>query len=252
MRAQPEIPILTPEAIRARVLFRDRLMMVVDKPAGLPVHPGPGGGPTVEDWFPDLCFEQPRPPALAHRLDRDTSGCLVLGRSQKGLSRLGKAFQAGKVQKIYWAICVGAPEKPSGTIDAPLRKLTPKGGWRMVVDPKEGQKAVTVYRVLGHSPDGLTWVECRPRTGRTHQIRVHMAHLGAPLLGDPVYGAADPRGMHLHARAVILPPLKEGAEPVRVEAPPPPHMRAALEACGWRQDADSARSCDADSQNTSP
>ena len=212
----------------SRLLYRDGLMLVLDKPAGIPVHPGPGGGPNLEDGFDALRFGLPQPPGLAHRLDRDTSGCLVLGRHRKALARLGRLFANGAVEKIYWAVTRGVPDADRGRVDAPLAKLTPGKGWKMVVDPA-GQKAVTDWRILGRG-DGTAWIECRPRTGRTHQIRVHLASLGCPVLGDPVYG--DGAGqLHLHARAVTL-PLYPNRDPVHVEAPVPAHMRRALAACG--------------------
>jgi tRNA pseudouridine32 synthase / 23S rRNA pseudouridine746 synthase len=223
------VRLMTPDQLLARVLYRDGMMLIIDKPAGLPVHPGPGGGPNLEMLFDALRYGLPRPPSLAHRLDRDTSGCLALGRHRKALARLGKLFMQGKVEKTYWAVVQGAPPAPEGRIDAPLAKLTPKRGWKMVVSP-EGQSAVTDYRTLGSS-DGMTWLELRPRTGRTHQIRVHCAHLGCPLLGDAVYGVGD-RPLHLHARALSV-PLYPNRDAVTAEAPPPEHMRAALRACGW-------------------
>ena len=222
-----------PDDLLSRLLYRDGLMLVVDKPAGIPVHPGPGGGPNLEQRFDALRFGLPQPPGLAHRLDRDTSGCLVLGRHRKALARLGRLFAAGAVEKIYWAVTRGIPAEPGGRIDAPLAKLTPGKGWKMVVDPA-GQKAVTDWRVLGTAA-GVAWIECRPRTGRTHQIRVHLAGLGCPVLGDPVYGGGE-GVLHLHARAVTL-PLYPGREPIRVEAPVPAHMREALAACGWKGEA---------------
>src|SRR6185503_2406197 len=149
-------PPLSPEQIQARLLYRDGLVLILDKPAGLPVHAGPGGGENLEQFFPHLRFGLPHPPALAHRLDRDTSGCLILGRHRKALSRLGRLFQAGKVEKTYWAVTDGAPDKESGRIDLALTKETRKSGWRMVVDPN-GQNAVTDYRVLGRG-DGLAWI----------------------------------------------------------------------------------------------
>jgi tRNA pseudouridine32 synthase/23S rRNA pseudouridine746 synthase/23S rRNA pseudouridine1911/1915/1917 synthase len=226
---------LTAEEIQARVLHRDGLILVIDKPAGLPVHAGPGGGPNLEALFDDLRFGLPKPPALAHRLDRDTSGCLVLGRHRKALARLGRLFASGEVEKTYWAVVDGAPPEPEGRIELALRKLTRQTGWQMVVDP-DGQAAVTDYRVLG-SAGGRTWLECRPRTGRTHQIRVHCAALGCPVSGDPVYGKAGATTgpLMLHARSVRL-PLQAGKPPIEVTAPVPPHMRDALAACGFAGD----------------
>jgi RluA family pseudouridine synthase len=213
----------------SRLLYRDGLMLVIDKPAGIPVHPGPGGGPNLEQQFDSLRFGLPQPPGLAHRLDRDTSGCLVLGRHRKALARLGRLFAAGAVEKTYWAVTKGDPPGDKGRVDAPLTKLTPGKGWKMVIDPA-GQKAITDWRVLGRA-EGLAWIECQPRTGRTHQIRVHLASLGCPVLGDPVYGDGG-IPLHLHARAVTL-PLYPNREPIRVEAPVPAHMREALARCGW-------------------
>jgi RluA family pseudouridine synthase len=236
-REQPRAsPALSAEALLARVLYRDGLMLVIDKPAGIAVHGGPGGGANLEDMFDALRFGWSRPPALAHRLDRDTSGCLVLGRHPKALRKLGALFAAGRIEKTYWAIVHGAPAQNDGTIDQPVRKTTRRdGGWRMVHDPA-GQAAVTDYRILGRGGD-VSWLELRPRTGRTHQVRVHCAALGCPIVGDPLYGERVPGNMrlpplHLHARAVII-PIKEGKPPINVEAPPPEHMLAALQACDY-------------------
>ena len=202
-------------------------MLVLDKPAGLPVHPGPRGGPSIEDWLPALAFGKRRLPQPAHRLDMDTAGCLVLGRTKPALAALGALFAAGRAEKTYWAVVRGAPPEPEGETDAPLAKRsTARDGWRMVVDPA-GQPASTAWRVLG-AADGLSWLELRPRTGRTHQIRVHCAHLGCPVLGDPRYGGGEPGGMLLLARRIVLPL----AAPVAAVAPPPGHMRGALAACG--------------------
>lgn len=226
-----------PEEIEARVLFKDSLILVIDKPAGLPVHQGPGGGPNLEQSFVHLRYGLPKAPSLAHRLDRDTTGCLVLGRHAKALAKLGKIFAGGRAQKTYWAVVRGRPAEDQGTIDKPLAKLTPKRGWRMVVDPA-GQPAVTNYRLMGTSADGsLSWLELYPRTGRTHQIRVHCADMGCPILGEPIYGRAEDapepdEPLHLLARSIRL-PLYPSRDPVEVTAPPAEHMLEALRACGY-------------------
>lgn len=230
---------MTEEELLARLIYRDGLMLIIDKPTGLPVHPGPGGGPNMEQYFDLLRFGLPRAPALAHRLDRDTSGCLVLGRHRKALQKLGKLFAQGRIEKTYWAIVAGTPAQPEGRIALPLRKLSKVGGWRMVADAGDGQEAVTDYRVLGHA-EGMSWVEFRPHTGRTHQIRVHAASgLGCPVWGDPVYGEGGPwpaaTRLHLLARRVVV-PLYPNRDPIAATAAPPPHMTAALAACGFTQD----------------
>lgn len=214
-----------------RVLFRDAMMLVIDKPAGMPVHAGPGGGSNLEQFFEALRFGLPRLPALAHRLDRDTSGCLILGRHRKALARLGRLFAAGKIEKTYWAVVQGGPPDDRGRIDLALQKVARKDGWRMYADPS-GQSAITDYRLLGQG-GGLSFLEFHPRTGRTHQIRVHAAAIGCPILGDRIYGppdSADP--LHLHSRGITI-PLYPAREAIAVTAPPPPQMLAALNACGW-------------------
>ena len=224
-----------PSDLLKRVLYRDGLVLVIDKPAGIPVHSGPAGGPHLEHWFPLLRFGLPRPPALAHRLDRDTSGCLVLGRHPKALRRLGRLFAEGLVEKVYWAVVAGTPAEPAGRIETGLRKETRGTGWRVVVDPA-GQKAITDYRVLG-AADGRAWLELRPRTGRTHQIRVHCAALGCPVVGDPVYGGPGGEPLQLHARAIAL-PLYPATPPIAATAPVPPHMVEALRRLGYPENAE--------------
>ena len=207
------------------ILFRDARFVVLDKPAGLPVHAGPRGGPSVEDCFPELSRRRDGP-WLAHRLDTDTAGCLVIALRRAALLAAQAEFAAGRARKTYWAVVRGVPGAREGSIDAPLRRVSGPGGWRIVRDP-HGQRAVTDWRLRGTDAD-IAWLELFPRTGRTHQVRVHCAVLGCPVLGDPIYGGgAGP--LHLLARAIELalePPLAAQAEP-------PTHMRAALARCGW-------------------
>jgi tRNA pseudouridine32 synthase / 23S rRNA pseudouridine746 synthase len=262
------------EEIVSRLLYRDALMLVIDKPAGLPVHPGPKGGETLFHHLDALRFGLPRRPEAAHRLDKDTSGCLILGRHPKAIARLNEMFKRAEIDKVYWAVVEGGPEADEGTIDLPLAPKSPDRGWWMKVDPK-GQPSLTQWRVLGRThtsplrgeiaPEvregvetlpssalplhpsltadpppqgegekGLTLLELRPITGRTHQLRVHCQASGFPILGDPIYGTA-PRfggpGLHLHARSVTV-PLYPKKPPIIVEAPVPEHMRERVEACG--------------------
>ena len=216
----------------SRLLHRDGLMLVIDKPAGLPVHRGPKGGENLEDHFGQLRFGLPRAPALAHRLDKDTSGCLVLGRHRKALERLGKLFKNGRVEKTYWAVVEGAPDADEGRIELALSRLDAERGWWMRVDPL-GLPAVTDWRVLGRSA-GLSLLELKPRSGRTHQLRVHCQAMGWPILGDPVYGDGRRENappLHLHARAIVV-PMQDGKPPVAAQAPTPAHMVEAIVACG--------------------
>ena len=206
------------------ILFQDQRFVVLDKPAGLAVHAGPRGGASVEDVFPHLSRRKDGP-WLAHRLDADTAGCLVVALRKAALIAAQAEFAGGRAEKTYWAVCRGAPAADSGTIDTPLLRHSDKSGWRMVADAG-GQTARTDWRVLGRG-GGMSWIEFHPKTGRTHQIRAHAALLGCPLLGDPIYG--DGSGpLHLLARSIhlrLIPPLQ-------AQAPIPPHMRAALAACG--------------------
>jgi tRNA pseudouridine32 synthase/23S rRNA pseudouridine746 synthase len=239
---------MTPEEMVARLLYRDALMLVIDKPAGMAVHRGPKGGESLEDHFGALRFGLPRAPALAHRLDRDTSGCLALGRHRKALAELGRLFKTGAIGKTYWAVVEGGPEAESGKIELALGRLDVARGWWMKPDP-DGQPAATAWSVMGRSPvapDGkhLTWLALEPLTGRTHQLRVHCAAMGWPIVGDAIYGTAPRPGtrgaatapaLQLHAREIVV-PLYRKREPIRITAPVPAHMVERLKACGWGGD----------------
>jgi tRNA pseudouridine32 synthase/23S rRNA pseudouridine746 synthase len=229
---------MTADEMLARLLYRDGLMLVIDKPAGIAVHRGPNAArePALDASFDALRFGLPRAPALAHRLDKDTSGCLVLGRHRKALALLGKLFKQGKVGKTYWAVVEGGPEADEGRIDLALSKLDESRGWWMKTDP-HGMPSITKWQVMGRG-DGKTWLALEPFTGRTHQLRVHCAAMGWPIIGDSIYGSAPREGgppLHLHARAVTV-PISKTKPPVTVEAPVPAHLRKLLSACGWAAD----------------
>lgn len=224
-------PSFTDDEIAARIIFRDNLIIVLDKPAGIPVHPGPSGGPSLEDYFPALTFGYKEIPRLAHRLDRDTSGCLVLGRNDRALRKLGKLFEGGRVEKTYWAVTAKQLPAQSGVIDVPLKKVKLGKGWS--IQPARlredgAQAAVTEYTVLRQDETGRTLVELHPKTGRTHQIRVHLQSLGCPIEGDWLYGPNAERPetferLALHAKKIVL-PLYDGQPPLAIEAPAPDFM----------------------------
>ena len=222
--------------LEARLLYRDALMLVIDKPPGIAVHRGPKGGANLEDGFAALRFGLPRDPALAHRLDRDTAGCLVLGRHRKALEKLGLLFKQGKIAKTYWAVVEGEPEAEEGLIDLALGRLDAERGWWMKVDPA-GQPSRTRWRVMARG-GGRAALALEPLTGRTHQLRVHCAAQGWPILGDPIYGRGERTAgavpLQLLARAVAV-PLYKNRDPIAVEAPVPPHMHEALDALGVRR-----------------
>jgi tRNA pseudouridine32 synthase/23S rRNA pseudouridine746 synthase len=228
---------ITPQEMVARLLYRDGLMLVIDKPSGIAVHRGPKGGESLEDHFGALRFGLPRAPALAHRLDRETSGCLVLGRHRKALATLGRLFKTGAIGKCYWAVVEGGPAEDEGVIELPLGRRDEARGWWMKPDP-QGQPAVTRWKVLGRLAleQPLTWLALEPVTGRTHQLRVHCAASGWPIVGDTIYGNTPRAGglpLHLHSREVVV-PLYKNREPVKVMAPVPLHMQEQLQACGWQ------------------
>jgi tRNA pseudouridine32 synthase/23S rRNA pseudouridine746 synthase len=205
------------------ILLRDARFLVIDKPAGLPVHAGRAGGPSIEDYFPGWRHGRAGP-WLAQRLDQDTAGCLVVALRKSALLAMQALFTAGAVGKTYWAVVDGDPPV-AGRICRPLIKRTKGRQWRMEVD-EGGDEAVTDFQVRGRVAGGA-WIEFSPRTGRTHQIRAHSASIGCPIRGDTVYGGGAGPLMLLARRIVI--PLDP---PLDATAPVPAHMRAALQMCG--------------------
>ena len=207
------------------ILFEDGEALVIDKPAGLPLDRPRAGGPSLEDRLDELRLGFQRPPAPVHRLDRDTSGCLLLARNPKALKRFAAAFEARTVEKRYVGIVAGPVQGEEGTIALSLTKISSAAdGWKMIV-ARKGKPAVTHWRKLAEH-NGQTLVEFRPETGRTHQIRVHAAHaFGHALLGDGRYGskAGAPRTM-LHATDLVI--ARDGKEPIRAQAPLPADIMA--------------------------
>ncbi|WP_232496321.1 RluA family pseudouridine synthase [Novosphingobium kaempferiae] len=211
--------------MQLEILFEDGEALVIDKPAGLPLDRPRAGGPSLEDRLDELKLGFQREPFPVHRLDRDTSGCLLLARNPKALKRFAAAFEERAVEKRYLGIVAGEIADEEGTIALNLSKVsTAKDGWRMI-PARKGKPAVTHWRQLD-SRNGLTLVEFRPETGRTHQIRVHAASgLGFPLLGDPVYGSKGgaPRTM-LHAAGLTVP--RGDKAPIVAVAPLPADFAA--------------------------
>lgn len=206
------------------IVFEDGEALVIDKPAGLPVDRPKRGGACLEDHFDQLRLGFQRAPAPVHRLDTDTSGCLLLARNPKALKRFAKSFEERLVEKRYLGVLAGVPQDAQGTVELSLAKISSaEKGWRMIA-AKKGKPSVTHWRVLDEK-DGRALVEFRPETGRTHQIRIHCeAGLGLPLLGDPVYGTGPgknggaPRTM-LHAAGLLVP--RESKPAIEAVAPLP-------------------------------
>lgn len=227
-RQRPAVSDHDAKDLRARVLFEDKEIIVIDKPSGLAVQGGSKTTRHLDGMLDALASKGGERPRLVHRLDKDTSGVLVLARSAAAADRLGKAFRGRQINKLYWALVVGEPERDQGRIDLALAKKAGLRGERMERDDA-GQAAVTDFAVIDRVGRQAAWLALRPRTGRTHQLRVHCAAIGTPILGDGKYGGAEAfmsgvpsKALHLHARAIELP--KRGGGVVSVTAPLPGHM----------------------------
>jgi tRNA pseudouridine32 synthase / 23S rRNA pseudouridine746 synthase len=253
---------LTESEMLARVLYRDAMMLVIDKPAGIAVHATGHDKLALDQSFYHLQYGLPKRPELAHRLDRGTSGCLVLGRHRQALIKLGKLFENKKIEKTYLAIVVGTPAEPEGIINQPILKSGTGSLWKLTLD-EAGQEAITHYRVL-KTNGTLSVLAMSPKTGRTHQLRLHASYgLGCPIVGDPFYAKsgsyampatadaaanrpdktsrtmqniaalADPYSsahypMMLHAHTIDI-PLYKSKPPIHVESPVPEGMQAMMD-----------------------
>lgn len=233
--------------IQKWVLYKDNNIIVVNKPAGLAVQGGNKITRSLDGMLDGLRFGSTERPRLVHRLDRDTSGCLVLARSANVAAKLGKAFASRDMEKVYWALVNGEPDPLSGKIDLPLlKKENPKAQasgknaeYEIMMVDEEGQKAVTEYRTIDMLGRKFSLMELRPLTGRTHQLRVHMQAIGCPIVGDHKYGgateAAEALGvenkLHLHARQISIPPVL-GGKAITVTAPLSQHMKNSFDALG--------------------
>jgi 23S rRNA pseudouridine955/2504/2580 synthase len=221
------------QVLHDAVLYRDEFVIAINKPPGLAVQGGTGTRRHLDGMLDALRFGSSERPRLVHRLDRDTSGVLILGRTAAATAALSRSFRQRSARKLYWAVTVGTPAPHAGRIDQALAKGTVRGGERMMAAETEetggqGRKAVTLYRVIEHAGKEAALVALSPLTGRTHQLRVHLAGRSTPILGDGKYGGSDAflpgrkAKLHLHARRLVMP--IDGGKTLDIAAPPPPHM----------------------------
>jgi 23S rRNA pseudouridine955/2504/2580 synthase len=242
--ARPEVAPEVARELQERLLYCDEQVIALDKPYGVPVQGGPGITKHLDAWLDALRFDGERP-RLVHRLDRDTSGVLLLARTAGTAAKLAALFRGRDIQKVYWGIVARRPIPPEGRIGLPLKRAGgPRGERTVVSEPgdEDAAWAVTEYRTLDHAGK-LAWLELRPLTGRTHQLRVHCVAIGAPILGDVKYAQPDqngafgatvaglPEALHLHARRLVLPHPAGGI--LEVEADLPEHMRVTFPTLGF-------------------
>ena len=237
-RAAPPMDEADVDMVQSAVIYRDGNMIALNKPAGLPVQGGSRVARHLDAMLDALRFDAAEAPRLVHRLDRDTSGVLLLARHAAAARELTALFRNRQLQKLYWALVVGVPKPAQGRIDAPLAKRQVGAGERVIATAEGGQRAITDYALIDTAGRRLSWLALMPRTGRTHQLRAHTASVfDHPVVGDGKYGgeAAFPAGfeprLHLHARALALP--RPGGKALVLTAPLPPHMAAAWRFLGF-------------------
>ncbi len=247
-RRAPRRPVLTPEEeeyARGLVIHRDAAALVLDKPPGLATQGGTGTERHLDRLLDALGFEAEGRPKLVHRLDKDTSGALLVARSARAAAFFSKAFAAREARKVYWALVTGVPSPEAGLIDLPLAKQPGSGGEKMHVDREQGAPARTRYRTVERAGNSTVWVELQPLTGRTHQLRAHMAAIGHPIVGDGKYGGPEAfltgsisRKMHLHARRLRIAHPDGGT--IDVTAPLPTHVAESMASLGFEEAAGDA------------
>jgi 23S rRNA pseudouridine955/2504/2580 synthase len=210
-RERPPLSDEQTDYARAMVIHRDAQAIVINKPPGLATQGGTGTDIHVDGLLDALQFEAEGRPKLVHRLDKDTSGALLIARTSRAAAYFAKSFSGRTARKVYWALVVGVPDIEDGMIDLPIAKQPGSGGEKMHVSEHEGQPARTRYKVIERVGNRAAWVELQPYTGRTHQLRVHMAAIGNPIVGDGKYGGKEAfltggvsRKMHLHARRIRI------------------------------------------------
>ena len=233
---------LTPdeiEFVRSLVIHRDPAAFVIDKPPGLATQGGTKTNVHLDRLLDGLVEDEEAPrPKLVHRLDKDTSGVLLVARTARAAAFFSKAFAGRTARKVYWALVVGVPSIEDGMIELPIAKQPGTGGEKMHVDEENGQPARTRYRVIERAGNRAAWVELQPYTGRTHQLRVHMAAIGHPIVGDGKYAGQEAfltgtisRKLHLHARRLRIDHPDGGR--IEISAEPPEHFRDSLASLGF-------------------
>jgi 23S rRNA pseudouridine955/2504/2580 synthase len=232
--------------LQAAILHRDEAVIVINKPPGLAVQGGTATERHLDGLLDILRSGSGERPRLVHRLDKDTSGVLVIASNAAAAGFLTRAFREKTTRKTYWAVVIGLAKPRQGRIDVPLAKTPGRGGERVRPDHADGRHAVTYYRVIDNAGSQASWLALMPVTGRTHQLRAHCAAIGTPILGDAKYGEAaahlagvpGSRRLHLHARTLSMPHPLGGT--LEVTAPLPLHMRRTWEFFGFSDDADDA------------
>ena len=234
-RPRPKLAASEVRDLRQRVLYRDDWLIALDKPAGLAVQGGTGQSKHLDAMLDALRFDAEDTPRLVHRLDKDTSGVLLLARTAAAARALTAMFKGKDMRKLYWAAVAGVPKPPRGKIDLPLRKEAGRRGEKVAGNPADGKPALTLYQLAARRGNEAAWLVLLPLTGRTHQLRSHCAALGHPILGDGKFGGKAaflpghagrgqwPGQLLLHAREIALPHPADGTT-LRITAPLPPHM----------------------------